>query len=40
MAEALRHCHIIVDPELDWTEEPILYDDLDGYAQLAAQVEH
>ena len=38
MAEALRRCHMIDDLGLDWIEEPILYDNLDGYTQLAAQL--
>jgi mandelate racemase len=37
-AEALERCHIIDDHGLAWIEEPIVYDNLDGYAQLAAQL--
>jgi len=38
MADALKRCHMIDDLGLDWIEEPIVYDNLDGYVQLAAQV--
>lgn len=38
MAEALKRCHMIDDFGLDWIEEPILYDNLDGYTQLTAQL--
>ena len=38
MAEALRRCHMIDDLGLDWIEEPILYDNLDGYTRLTAQL--
>jgi mandelate racemase len=37
MAEALRRCHAIDDLGLAWIEEPIVYDNLDGFAQLAAE---
>jgi len=37
-ADALRRCHMIDDLGLAWIEEPIVYDNLDGHAQLAAQV--
>jgi mandelate racemase len=36
--EALRRCHMIDDTGLAWIEEPIVYDNFDGYAQLAAQI--
>ena len=36
--EALRRCHAIDDLGLDWIEEPIVYDNLDGYVQLAAEL--
>jgi mandelate racemase len=36
--EALRRCHIIDDLGLAWIEEPIVYDDLDGYARLTADL--
>ena len=32
--EALQRCHMIDDEGLAWIEEPIVYDNLDGYAQL------
>jgi mandelate racemase len=37
-AEALQRCHMIDDLGLAWIEEPIVYDNLDGYAQLTAQL--
>ncbi len=37
-ADALRRCHMIDDLGLAWIEEPIVYDNLDGYAQLAGEV--
>jgi mandelate racemase len=37
-AEALQRCHAIDDLGLTWIEEPIVYDDLDGYARLAAEL--
>ena len=37
-ADAVRRCHMIDDLGLAWIEEPIVYDNLDGHAQLAAQV--
>lgn len=37
-AEALHRCHAIDDDDLEWIEEPIVYDNLDGYAQLAAEL--
>jgi mandelate racemase len=37
-AEALDRCHIIDDHGLAWIEEPIVYDNLDGYAQLATEL--
>ena len=36
--EALQRCHMIDDLGLTWIEEPIVYDNLDGYAQLAAEL--
>lgn len=36
--EALRRCHAIDDLGLTWIEEPLVYDNIDGLAQLAAQV--
>ena len=38
LAEALQRCHVIDDHGLAWIEEPILYDNLDGYARLAAEL--
>jgi mandelate racemase len=36
--EALERCHMIDDLGLAWIEEPIVYDNLRGYAQLAAEL--
>jgi mandelate racemase len=38
MAEALQRCHAIDGLGLAWIEEPVVYDNLDGYARLAAQL--
>ena len=38
LAEALRRCHMIDNHGLAWIEEPIVYDNLDGCAQLAAEL--
>jgi mandelate racemase len=38
LAEALGRCHMIDDLGLAWIEEPIVYDNLDGYARLAAEL--
>ncbi len=38
LAEALHLCHLIDGHGLAWIEEPIVYDNLDGYAQLAAEL--
>jgi mandelate racemase len=38
LAEALQRCHAIDDYRLAWIEEPIVYDNLDGYAKLAAEL--
>ena len=38
LAEALHRCHAIDDHDLEWMEEPIVYDNLDGYSQLAAEL--
>jgi len=35
---ALQRCHMIDDLGLAWIEEPIVYDDLEGYARLAAEL--
>ncbi len=37
-AEALERCHAIDRHGLAWIEEPIVYDSLDGYARLAADL--
>jgi len=37
-AEALQRCHTIDNLDLAWIEEPIVYDNLDGYARLAAEL--
>jgi mandelate racemase len=39
LGEALRRCHAIDHAGLAWIEEPIVYDNLDGYRQLAAELE-
>jgi mandelate racemase len=38
LAEALQRCHMIDDAGLAWIEEPIVYDNVRGYAQLAAEL--
>lgn len=38
LAEALQRCHMIDDRGLAWIEEPIVYDNLDGYTRLAAEL--
>lgn len=38
LAEALERCHAIDEHGLAWIEEPIVYDDLDGYARLASEL--
>src|SRR5258707_996635 len=38
LGEALQRCHMIDDLGLAWIEEPIGYDNLDGYAQLTAEL--
>ena len=37
-AEALERCHAIDDLGLAWIEEPILYDNYEGYAELRRQL--
>lgn len=37
-AEALARCHAIDGLGLAWIEEPLVYEDLDGYARLAADL--
>jgi mandelate racemase len=36
--EALQRCHMIDDEGLAWVEEPIVYDNLDGYVQLTTEL--
>lgn len=38
LAEAIERCHMIDDCGLDWIEEPVVYDNLDGHARLAAEL--
>jgi mandelate racemase len=38
-AEAIQRCHIIDDFGLAWIEEPIVYDNLDGYMRLTAEID-
>ncbi len=38
MADALMRCHAIDGLGLAWIEEPVQYDNLDGYAQLAREL--
>ena len=38
LAEALRRCEMIDDLGLDWIEEPIVYDNFDGFVRLTAQL--
>ena len=38
MAEARRRCHMLDDLGLAWIEEPIVYDNLPGFSQLAAEL--
>jgi mandelate racemase len=38
LAEALHRCHMIDEHQLAWIEEPIVYDNLDGLAQLAREL--
>jgi mandelate racemase len=38
LAEALERCRMIDDLGLTWIEEPIVYDNFDGYAQLTAEL--
>jgi mandelate racemase len=38
LADALQRCHGIDNADLAWIEEPIVYDNLDGFAQLAAEL--
>jgi mandelate racemase len=38
LGEALQRCHAIDDLGLAWIEEPIVYDNFDGYTQLSAEL--
>ena len=38
LAEAVQRCHMIDNAGLAWIEEPVVYDNLDGTAQLAAEL--
>jgi mandelate racemase len=38
LGEALRRCHAIDDLGLSWIEEPLVYDSIDGLAQLTAEL--
>ena len=38
LAEAFHRCHMIDDLGLDWIEEPIVYDNFDGFALLSAEL--
>src|SRR3984893_8559552 len=38
LGEALERCHAIDDLGLAWIEEPIVYDNLEGYARLTAEL--
>jgi mandelate racemase len=37
--EAMQRCHMLDDLGLAWIEEPIVYDDFEGYARLAAELD-
>ncbi len=38
LADAMQRCHMIDDLGLAWIEEPIVYDNFGGFAQLAAEL--
>ena len=38
LGDALHRCHALDEQQLYWFEEPITYNNLDGYAQLAAEL--
>src|SRR6266545_4548527 len=38
LSDALQRCHLIDDHGLAWIEEPIVYDNIDGYTQLAKEL--
>jgi mandelate racemase len=37
-ADALQRCHMVDKAGLAWIEEPIVYDNIDGYVRLAAEL--
>jgi mandelate racemase len=37
-ADALQRCHMLDSAGLAWIEEPIVYDNIDGYVRLAAEL--
>ena len=39
LAEALSRCHAIDELGLAWIEDPLVYDNLDGYARLTAELD-
>jgi len=39
LGDALARCHALDDQGLDWFEEPIAYNNLDGYARLTRELE-
>ncbi len=39
LGDALHRCHALDDQGLYWFEEPIVYNNLDGYAQLARELD-
>ena len=39
LAEALSRCHVIDELGLAWIEDPLVYDNLDGYARLTAELD-
>jgi mandelate racemase len=39
LGDAIRRCHALDDQDLYWFEEPIVYDNLAGYVQLANQLD-
>ena len=39
LGDALQRCHALDAERLYWFEEPVTYNNLDGYAQLAAELE-
>ncbi len=39
LVDAIARCHALDDQGLEWFEEPIAYDNVDGYAQLARELD-